>query len=303
MPPRIAATFSRYLRDPRMPQVEARRVRGGHRLSHAPHSHDTHSLGAIVQGHSSFLNRHRTLEVRQGDVVLINPGDVHACNALSERDWGYDMLYLDSAWLTERCGLDGDDGAVFSALTTQDAHLHQAIRLATDALADGDASLLERETVLERLAERLTGLLDLPARGEAEHGAPPERLVRVWERLHDDWQQELRLDDLCAAAECRATSLISGFRRHYATTPHAALIDLRVRHARQRLRRGDPIAAVANDCGFADQAHLQRTFKKLLATTPGHYIQGQMQDQMPGPLKGQMPGPLKGQIQHLKQRA
>lgn len=111
------------------------------------------------------------------------------------------------------------------------------------------------------------------------------------------------MDDLCAAAECRATSLISGFRRHYATTPHAALIDLRVRHARQRLRRGDPIAAVANDCGFADQAHLQRTFKKLLATTPGHYIQGQMQDQMQGHMQDQMPGPLKGQIQHLKQRA
>ena len=37
------------------------------------------------------------------------------------------------------------------------------------------------------------------------------------------------------------------------------------------LRRGHAIAEVALDAGFADQAHFQRTFKQLLAATPGHY--------------------------------
>ncbi|MEE3214079.1 MAG: helix-turn-helix domain-containing protein [Pseudomonadota bacterium] len=49
-----------------------------------------------------------------------------------------------------------------------------------------------------------------------------------------------------------------------------------MREARDRLRQGQPIAQVASDCGFADQAHLQRTFKKLLATTPGHYAEGSL---------------------------
>jgi AraC-like DNA-binding protein len=41
--------------------------------------------------------------------------------------------------------------------------------------------------------------------------------------------------------------------------------------AREGLRRGEGIAEVAARVGFADQAHLQRLFKRTLATTPGQY--------------------------------
>lgn len=54
-------------------------------------------------------------------------------------------------------------------------------------------------------------------------------------------------------------------------TPHAYLTNRRVQFAREQLRRGVPIAEVALAAGFADQAHLQRAFKQLLAATPGHY--------------------------------
>jgi AraC-like DNA-binding protein len=54
-------------------------------------------------------------------------------------------------------------------------------------------------------------------------------------------------------------------------TPHAYLINRRIQYSRAQLRRGTPIAEVALDAGFADQAHLQRTFKRLVAATPGQY--------------------------------
>jgi AraC-like DNA-binding protein len=44
-----------------------------------------------------------------------------------------------------------------------------------------------------------------------------------------------------------------------------------VQLARAQLRLGRPIAEVAQEAGFADQAHLQRAFKQHLAATPGHY--------------------------------
>jgi len=44
-----------------------------------------------------------------------------------------------------------------------------------------------------------------------------------------------------------------------------------VQLARAQLRQGRAIAEVAQEAGFADQAHLQRAFKRHLATTPGHY--------------------------------
>ena len=52
---------------------------------------------------------------------------------------------------------------------------------------------------------------------------------------------------------------------------HPRLISgrLRIRRAVQQLRDGVPAARVAADCGFADQAHLTRHFKRLVGVTPG----------------------------------
>ncbi|MNH34664.1 Virulence regulon transcriptional activator VirF [compost metagenome] len=54
-------------------------------------------------------------------------------------------------------------------------------------------------------------------------------------------------------------------------TPHAYLVNRRIQFGHRLLKRGYPIAAAASESGFADQAHFQRTFKQLLAATPGQY--------------------------------
>ena len=48
----------------------------------------------------------------------------------------------------------------------------------------------------------------------------------------------------------------------------------RIQRSRAALRDGRPIAEVAQAFGFADQAHLQRAFKRLVAATPGEYRRG-----------------------------
>jgi transcriptional regulator GlxA family with amidase domain len=44
-----------------------------------------------------------------------------------------------------------------------------------------------------------------------------------------------------------------------------------VRHAKSLLRAGLPIALVAAEAGFYDQAHLTRHFKRIVGLTPGRY--------------------------------
>jgi AraC-like DNA-binding protein len=54
-------------------------------------------------------------------------------------------------------------------------------------------------------------------------------------------------------------------------TPHAFQVNLRVARARALLAGGAAPAAVAADCGFADQPHLTRTFKRAVGISPGAY--------------------------------
>lgn len=61
------------------------------------------------------------------------------------------------------------------------------------------------------------------------------------------------------------------FRADVGVPPHAFQIDLRVKQARRLLAAGDPPAEVAAACGFADQAHLTRTFKRFVGVTPARF--------------------------------
>ncbi|PDT75518.1 helix-turn-helix domain-containing protein [Bradyrhizobium sp. C9] len=60
-------------------------------------------------------------------------------------------------------------------------------------------------------------------------------------------------------------------RRELGVAPHAFRQLTRLNAARQLLRAGQPIAAVAADAGFSDQSHLTRLFRRTFGTTPGVY--------------------------------
>jgi AraC-like DNA-binding protein len=49
------------------------------------------------------------------------------------------------------------------------------------------------------------------------------------------------------------------------------VIGLRLEAARDRILGGQPLAEVAAEVGFYDQAHLSRRFTQFLGTTPGRY--------------------------------
>ncbi|MDX2123902.1 MAG: AraC family transcriptional regulator, partial [Aeromonas hydrophila] len=100
---------------------------------------------------------------------------------------------------------------------------------------------------------------------------PPQHLQRAAELMQDDCSSPLTLAQLSAVAGLTPSHFVRSFSRHYGMTPHAYLLDQRIRHARTLLRRGEPLAEVALASGFADQAHFQRQFKRRVAATPGHY--------------------------------
>ena len=59
------------------------------------------------------------------------------------------------------------------------------------------------------------------------------------------------------------------FRAATGTTIHAYLVDLRLREALARLADGErDLAGLAFDLGFADHAHLTRTFRRRFGSTP-----------------------------------
>ncbi|MEW6644215.1 MAG: helix-turn-helix transcriptional regulator [Pseudomonadota bacterium] len=64
------------------------------------------------------------------------------------------------------------------------------------------------------------------------------------------------------------------FSKRWGMPPHAFRLARRLNRARQMLRSGEAIAAVAAETGFADQSHFGRWFRRAFGVTPGQYRLG-----------------------------
>lgn len=260
----------RFWRDPALPFLEARSIQDGRALCYAPHSHETFSIGTVLGGCSRYHNGPTRELVGAGTLVLMNPGDVHACNPQGEDAWRYRMLHVDAGWLARLQGRAAADFQPLAVQLSQDESLYRGLEALHACLVDPASTTLQRqsrallyfETVLARLGR-------MPAKPALVR--EDRRLRRVAEFLDAHCGEGVSLEQLSQVAQLSATQLIRSFRRRYGLTPHAYLIDRRIRLARQRLRQGEALAEVALATGFADQAHLQRTFKRLVAATPGQY--------------------------------
>lgn len=224
-------------------------MQDGRRVCYEKHSHAHFSIGAITGGHSHYLNQQTKQEVNAGTLVLMNPEEVHACNPIADHPWSYLMFYLDTDWLRgqqEEAGL-GAHFRPFDMTASRDPVLYAGLLRLYRTLQDDQQDHLAKEVACHLFSHQLLARLT-PARWSE----PPP--------LH-----------LSTVAGLTPSHLVRVFSRHYGMTPHAYLLNQRIRQARTLLAQGRPLVEVALATGFSDQAHFQRQFKRLVAATPGQY--------------------------------
>jgi AraC family transcriptional regulator len=107
---------------------------------------------------------------------------------------------------------------------------------------------------------------------EAEDRTAPRWFAQVKDRLHDGFREPLRMCDLAREAGVHPVHLARVFRRMERRTPGEYQQGLQVRAACELLRDAEwPLAAIAAECGFADQSHLTRVFRRMAGTTPARF--------------------------------
>lgn len=262
----------RFWRDEALPFIEARSIADGREVCYTRHAHEHFSIGAITAGRSTYIHEQSAFQVSAGTVVLMNPGDVHACNPINDQPWSYLMLYVDTPWLTDlqhQLGFSHDLAfRRFCVTHHQDASLFAGLKALYDVLVDSEQDVLRKHSAA---VEFFTEVQQRLNPGDQPLREPNFKLERAADYIRDNCTQLLKLEDICDAAQLSPSYLIRAFKQHYGMTPHAFLVNRRIQFAREQLRNGKLIADVALAAGFADQAHFQRAFKQHLAATPGQY--------------------------------
>ena len=235
---------------------------------YAPHAHDGFVIAVTEDGGSEFTSRGEVAEATPSVLLVFNPTEPHFGRMGRSRRWRYRSLYLSEGAIAEVKGLLGIDRSPhFAANLFTDSDLIRAFLDLHLALDRGQDPLLERELLAGSFG-RLFRRHGSERRRVADAPRERSRLSQVLALMHERSAETLGLEDLGRAAGLTPFQLIALFKREIGLTPHAYLVQLRLKAAMRSLKAGMPAAEAATDAGFYDQSALTRHLKQCYGVTP-----------------------------------
>lgn len=236
------------------------------------HHHDEYGMGVMEAGGHRSASGRGQVEASRGDLITVNPGEVHDGQPIGGAPRRWRMLYIvpsvvSNVW-SDRDGVRPADFE-FQAPVAHD-------RLSARRLSEliGRCSTAAALDLL-RIDEIFVSLLARPGPDQANVAqrpqAAPSAIRRALDLIGDQPARPHSLVDLARVTGLDRFQVLRGVRRATGLTPHAYLVQRRLGLARSLLAGGTPIAAAAADSGFSDQSHLSRAFVRTFGYTPGAY--------------------------------
>ncbi|MGB2603305.1 MAG: AraC family transcriptional regulator [Candidatus Sulfotelmatobacter sp.] len=249
-----------------IPGIEAMTLSSNH---HFPrHSHDQFGIGVIAFGAQRSWSGIGHVNASAGDVIMVNPGEMHDGAPLhgNPREWR--MLYLDPALVAREVEPEIVGQVEVVRPVARDPLLAGRFARLFACLTASRSDSLARE---ERLLSSLMYILRRHGTARPLSTGPSPCVARALQRLDSAPDTQVSLAELAALSGVSRFQLLRGFAREVRITPHAYLVQRRVRLAQQLLAHGQTPARAAAEAGFADQSHMTRAFVRQLGITPARY--------------------------------
>lgn len=101
---------------------------------------------------------------------------------------------------------------------------------------------------------------------------PKYRLRQAIDYINEHLDRRIQLADIAQAMGMSKYYFCHLFKQSMGMAPYQYVIHLRVERAKQLLKQPDMVISdIALQCGFANQTHLTKHFRKLAGITPKAY--------------------------------
>jgi AraC family transcriptional regulator len=239
-------------------------------------------LVVVYQNGATPMNRRSTGDWRSEWVA---PGSISLLTHAAQSHWRWSEdievthLYLSTAAVA-------DVAAQAYDRHVRDVELFDVLRT-DDPVLSGLAAALARESREGELGGRLyvdslknqacvhmlRHYANVRFREPASYGGLSDAQCRLLIQYIDEHlDQNISLADMAAVVQLSSFHFIRKFSKEFGCPPHAYVMRRRLDQAKRQLaRRNIPLKVVAANCGFSDQSHMTRSFRRLLGTTPAQY--------------------------------
>ncbi|SON52574.1 helix-turn-helix transcriptional regulator [Vibrio tapetis] len=238
----------------------------------AKHWHDELAIGLIEEGAEGLLYRGRDIVVPKNHIIAINPSEIHTGYVSCHEGWRYRMFYFDLHTIYqqfEQSGIPVDP--IIDKPVIDDINLFSELKQLHMALENSSFNLT-KDSLLAVVLEKLFTRYGSVKASRCSRSHDDKSALQTKEYLLDNWQLNVSLEELEGETGRSKFQLIRAFKLAYGITPHQFLLLVKAQKAKYLLAKGNSCVETSLTCGFYDQSHFNRNFKRAFGITPTNYL-------------------------------
>lgn len=234
------------------------------------HFHEYYVIGFMEDGERRLSCKNREYNIKKGNVLLLNPGDNHACVQSNDGTLDYrgfnitKEVMLDLAEeVTGKRELPGfSENVIFDEEVTCYLYpLHELVMKGSCEFGKEENLLLLMSVLMQRYGQPFSSCI-LECR---------EEIAKACAFMEEHFADRIYLDQICRHVGLSKSTLLRAFTKAKGVTPYSYLENIRIGEAKKLLEAGVSPVEAAMRTGFSDQSHFTNYFTRYIGLTPGLY--------------------------------
>lgn len=261
---------------------------------HTPmHTHDFYELNIVISGNGQHLINDSTFYITSGDVFIMPPHIKHGYIFDTKHYSIFHLLFHKHFFEKYKSDLSNIssyqilfdiepkvreyDNVINNFLHINIAESYNLIRIFDEL----DSLKNELKDNTQEKKEHLTlyviaRICEMIKESKNEYNTNNNRylfeLLNTIEYIHSNYKSDINLQTLCDMCCMSRSSYIRNFKMIFNCTPIHYILNYRLRQSKSLLKYTNlSLTAIANECGFFDNAHFCRQFKEKYQISPSKY--------------------------------
>ena len=248
------------------------------------HHHDFFEVYFFLSGRVSFKVEGKTYHLEPGDLLLINPQELHQPDIEADSLYERIVLWIDRSYLSNLCEAAGADLAacfdneapghtnLLRPSKLRRAALNQLLdRLVQEYYNDEMGSFAYAQGLLTQFMVEINRLAQTTS--YAVKREEPDLVSQVLTYIGNHYQENITLEMLAAEFYVSKYYLSHEFSQRVGTSIYRYVIFRRLLQARELMIEGQAPGEVYHSCGFGDYANFYRAFKGEYGISPREFAQ------------------------------
>ena len=234
-----------------------------HNAGITPHFHETFSIGIFTKGGCIYKVGKKEEIVKSGEIRIIAPFELHQT---FEGKWEYLHFDIESTFLLKF--ITDIKQEEFKKFSLNDKFKNELLKKnAFDLYKAIKFDSLFFEEAFLNFAKGIYINFDKECNLEYQKTTLSKAIEYIYANYSDT---NLSVEKIAKKLNLSVYYFVRSFKKHFGVTPHRFILSLRVEKAKQMILKTDEsFALIAKLCGFSDQSHMIRVFKKILGYKPG----------------------------------